>query len=45
MRLSELIRPVPGELRGDAALLVKSPRSQRMERVIEALRARTETCC
>jgi UDP-N-acetylmuramoyl-tripeptide--D-alanyl-D-alanine ligase len=37
----ELIEQLQKELRGDVALLVKGSRSQRMERVIEALSART----
>ncbi len=41
----ELIEQLKKELPGNAALLVKGSRSQRMERVIEALRARKETCC
>jgi len=44
-RQEELIEQLQEELREDVALLVKGSRSQRMERVIEALRARTETCC
>lgn len=45
-RQEELIDQIQKELREDVALLVKGSRSQRMERVIEALRARTEeTCC
>ncbi len=44
-RQEELIEKLQEELREDVALLVKGSRSQRMERVIEALRARTETCC
>jgi UDP-N-acetylmuramoyl-tripeptide--D-alanyl-D-alanine ligase len=45
LRQEELIEQLQEELREDVALLVKGSRSQRMERVIEALRARTETCC
>jgi UDP-N-acetylmuramoyl-tripeptide--D-alanyl-D-alanine ligase len=41
----ELIKQLQEELRGDIALLVKGSRSQHMERVIEALRNRTEICC
>ena len=44
-RQEELIEALQKELREDVALLVKGSRSQRMERVIEALCARTETCC
>ena len=41
----DLIEKLQEELREDVALLVKGSRSQRMERVVEALRARNETCC
>jgi len=44
-RQEDLIEKLQEELRGDVALLVKGSRSQRMERVVEALRARKETCC
>ncbi|MFM8330878.1 MAG: UDP-N-acetylmuramoyl-tripeptide--D-alanyl-D-alanine ligase [Candidatus Methylumidiphilus sp.] len=40
----DLIEQLQKELREDVALLVKGSRSQRMERVVEALRARTEQC-
>jgi UDP-N-acetylmuramoyl-tripeptide--D-alanyl-D-alanine ligase len=43
-RQDDLIETLQGELRADVALLVKGSRSQRMERVIEALCIRTETC-
>jgi UDP-N-acetylmuramoyl-tripeptide--D-alanyl-D-alanine ligase len=41
----ELIEAIKQELREDVALLVKGSRSQRMERVIEALREGKKSCC
>ena len=44
-RQEDLIEQLQAELREDVALLVKGSRSQHMERVVAALRNRTETCC
>jgi UDP-N-acetylmuramoyl-tripeptide--D-alanyl-D-alanine ligase len=44
-RQEDLIETLQEELREDVALLVKGSRSQRMEKVIEALRAGKVTCC
>ncbi len=44
-RQEELIEKIQADLSQDVALLVKGSRSQHMERVIEALRTSTETCC
>ena len=44
-RQEELIETLQHEMTPDVALLVKGSRSQQMERVVEALTARTETCC
>lgn len=41
----DMIETLKQELRENVALLVKGSRSQRMERVVEALRDRIETCC
>ncbi|MDD5033852.1 MAG: UDP-N-acetylmuramoyl-tripeptide--D-alanyl-D-alanine ligase [Methylococcaceae bacterium] len=44
-RQEDLIEQLTQELRADVALLVKGSRSQRMERVIEALCAQEKACC
>jgi len=44
-RQEDLIEKLQEELREDVALLVKGSRSQRMEKVVEALRARNDKCC
>jgi UDP-N-acetylmuramoyl-tripeptide--D-alanyl-D-alanine ligase len=44
-RQEELIETLQEELGQQVALLVKGSRSQHMERVIEALSARSATCC
>lgn len=40
-----LIEHLEAELSGDVAVLIKGSRSQKMERVVEAMRERTVPCC